>query len=114
MPSPDDHLEQPPKRSFKIITCLIPTGLMICLACFMSIVAVNWYATTSPRAGLPVTICLGMTTTPRVQVGIAGQSLLSSYMSPLTNSPLAVCTHVPHAWLSPTLHRHSWEFLWPP
>jgi hypothetical protein len=76
--------------------------------------ALNWYATTSPRAGLPAIVCAGMTLGPHVQIGAAWQSPLSSYYSPLTDSPLAICTHVPQTWLSPTLTRHSWEFLWPP
>ncbi|HNB51342.1 MAG TPA: hypothetical protein PK530_05345 [Anaerolineales bacterium] len=97
------------------VGCFISVGLLIfSVLCVSIILVVNGYATTSPRAGLPAVVCAGVSLNPKVQIGLSWQSMLSSYASPLTFSPLALCTHVPHAWLSSTLTRHSWEFLWPP
>jgi hypothetical protein len=87
--------------------------LVVALSCVLAPPALNWYATSLPGAGLPVTLCVGFTAAPRVQIGASWQSLLSSYLSPLAFSPFAACLHVPHAWVAPNPQVHSWEWLWP-
>ena len=93
---------------------LVLIGLLTvgCL-CMGSLWTVNWYATAGPGAGLSSTLCAGIATTPRTQIGMSWQSPLSSYLSPLTYSPLALCMHLPYTWLAP-YQPHSWVWLWPP
>ena len=107
---PDDSRENQvihPNRAGWILSTSL---LALVLVCVSGVFAVNWYATTSPAAGLSALLCAGIATAPQVQVGISWDSALSSRISPLALSPLALCTNVPASWLP----RHSIHWLWPP
>jgi hypothetical protein len=61
--------------------------------------------------GLATNFCVGWTTTPRFQVGLAWTSPISSYMPPLMMSRYKVCVDIPSG-LAP--RRINGEFMLPP
>lgn len=116
MPEPNRGLPEARQLGDQRPYALLLAGLLILALvaiCILGINALNWYATHSPNVGMTATVCAGFTTTPKIRFGLAWQSMVSSYLSPLTISPFAICTNVPHNWLTAGLPIHSWEWLWP-
>jgi hypothetical protein len=85
----------------------------ICLACAAGAALLNAHAT-APSASLPATFCAGLSTMPRLQVGVSWHTPLSSRLSPLAISPYAACLNVPYAWFSPYIFGHAQDWLFPP
>lgn len=81
--------------------------LIISLSCIVLLLVGN----SSAVPGLSTNLCVGWTTTPRFQLGIAWVSPLSSYMPPLMISRYKLCVD-----LSPGLapRRINGEFMLPP
>jgi len=53
--------------------------------------------------------CVGFVITPRLQVGVAWYSPLSSYLPPLTHSRYALCVRIPPS-LAPRALFYEWMF----
>ena len=109
----DSEIDRRPRRFQPGAAAIAMILLAAVLACLVAALSLNWYAASTPSAGLPVTACAGFVLTPHLQIGAAWQSPLSSYLSPLATSPFAACVHLPHAWVAPTRTIHTWEWLWP-
>jgi hypothetical protein len=88
--------------------------LALCLGCAASAATVNWYSTSWMAPGLPVQVCIGLITRPRVQIGIGWYSPLSSALHPLALTPLKACLDVPEAWISPLMPTLSGRWVFPP
>jgi hypothetical protein len=61
--------------------------------------------------GLSIQFCVGVVTTPRLQVGVAWYSPLSSFRGPLAGSPYAFCGDVPWPKTPRSLYG---EWMFPP
>jgi hypothetical protein len=77
--------------------------------CLLSTLVIRSNALSGISMGPSIHACIGVTTTPRLQAGIAWYSPLSSYRGPLAASPYAVCADVPWPRMPRSLHR-EWMF----
>jgi hypothetical protein len=85
--------------------------LLVAASCLV-VALVGSYGSSSGSAahgGLPLTICAGVTTQPRYQVGVVWVSPISSYLPPMAASKYAVCFRVPTNWI-PTKPWDEWVF----
>ncbi|MGC9356273.1 MAG: hypothetical protein ACP5GX_00300 [Anaerolineae bacterium] len=82
---------------------------LICLGCCIFGLVWDRFNPWIPYVGTE--LCAGLTTRPRVQVGIAVLSPLSSYRPPLVDSPYAFCFRIPTSVLPSRVH---WIWLFPP
>ena len=98
------------KRRALVIILVIGVSMAVCLCGCLIFAALDGSGVWIGTHGLSTEVCIGAATTPRLQVGVAWYSPLSSYRGPLAFSPCAVCVGVP--WLKPT--RLSGEWVLPP
>jgi hypothetical protein len=105
----DEEQEQWKRRALMIV--LVIGGLVaVCLCGCLVSAALDGSGLRVGSPGLGTQVCVGAATTPRLQVGVAWYSSLSSYRGPLGFSPYAVCIDVP--WLK--TRALSGEWVLPP
>jgi hypothetical protein len=88
--------------------------LALCLAAGMGVAALNWYATSPFTADMPVQVCAGLTTAPRVRIGLSWYAPIMSFLPPLAFSPWALCVQVPEPWIRPLVGSLAGEWMFPP
>lgn len=90
------------------VAMLVLLGMASCL--LVALVGGNGSSGGSPtRGGLPITLCAGIATQPRYQVGIVWVSPVSSYLPPVAASDYSVCIRVPTG-RTPTRLWDEWVF----
>ena len=98
------------KQRALVIILVIGALIAVCLCGCLVFAALDGRGLRIGSPGLGTQVCIGAATTPRLQVGVAWYSPLSSYIGPLAFSPYAVCVNVP--WLKP--RSLSGEWMLPP
>ncbi|MBN1315778.1 MAG: hypothetical protein JXA42_09930 [Anaerolineales bacterium] len=100
-----------PERTHRILVAgLLCVGL--CLSCLFLAVAIDRpIQIPGSSTGLPITACAGIATQPRVQVGVAWVSVLSSYLPPIMTSRFSICFSVP---IGQSIKSISGQWAFPP
>ncbi|MBE2222039.1 MAG: hypothetical protein IAF02_10880 [Anaerolineae bacterium] len=97
-----------PNNSLLILTTII---VAVCMLGCLGLLALN---TVSPQMGMTSTVCAGVSTTPKWQIGVSWVSIVSSYLPPMIMSPYAQCIHIPHSWTTTFSPSVSGSWLFPP
>jgi hypothetical protein len=103
-------MKQSKSRSHILIIIII----IICTACIMGCLGILALNVAAPTMSLTAHVCVGLTTTPKWQVGMSWALPISSYAPSLAFSPYAVCTDVPDAWLNIFTSKMAGELMFPP
>jgi hypothetical protein len=93
---------------------LLILATILVAACIMGGLGILALNTIAPQMGMTSTICAGVSTTPKWQIGVSWVSPLSSYLPPLITSPYAVCINIPHSWTTFFSSSISGSWLFPP
>ncbi|NBD34816.1 MAG: hypothetical protein GVY30_02305 [Chloroflexi bacterium] len=94
------------KKRALVAVLVIGVSIAVCLCGCLVFAALDDNGLRIGPSGLGAQVCIGAATAPRLQVGVAWYSPLSSHRGPLAASPYAVCVDVP--WLKTRSLTGEW------